>query len=89
MVRGRHLELEGRPLHVIETGRTDTVDTTSLHVPDLDLIVSGDVVTVRVEGGRGAHASGRLGAHRLNTMARLGDRAAPHHHLDFERHRQF
>jgi len=38
-----HLELEGRPLHVIETGHTDTVDTTSLHVPDLDLIVSGDV----------------------------------------------
>jgi glyoxylase-like metal-dependent hydrolase (beta-lactamase superfamily II) len=38
-----HLELEGRPIHVIETGHTDTVDTTSLHVPDLDLIVSGDV----------------------------------------------
>lgn len=28
---------------MIETGHTDTVDTTSLHVPDLDLIVSGDV----------------------------------------------
>jgi hypothetical protein len=28
---------------VIETGHTDTVGTTSLHVPDLDLIVSGDV----------------------------------------------
>ncbi len=28
---------------VIETGHTDTVDTTSLHVPDLGLIVSGDV----------------------------------------------
>jgi len=37
------LELEGRPIHVIETGHTDTVDTTSLHVPDLDLIVAGDV----------------------------------------------
>jgi glyoxylase-like metal-dependent hydrolase (beta-lactamase superfamily II) len=36
-------ELEGRPLHVIEAGHTDTVGTTSLHVPDLDLIVSGDV----------------------------------------------
>jgi glyoxylase-like metal-dependent hydrolase (beta-lactamase superfamily II) len=38
-----HFELEGRPLLVIETGHTDTVDTTSLHVPDLGLIVSGDV----------------------------------------------
>jgi glyoxylase-like metal-dependent hydrolase (beta-lactamase superfamily II) len=37
------LELEGRPLHVIETGHTDTTDTTALHIPDLDLIVSGDV----------------------------------------------
>ncbi len=38
-----HFELEGHRLDVIETGHTDTVDTTSLHVPDLDLIVSGDV----------------------------------------------
>jgi glyoxylase-like metal-dependent hydrolase (beta-lactamase superfamily II) len=37
------LELEGLPLEVIETAHTDTVDTTSLHVPDLGLIVSGDV----------------------------------------------
>lgn len=36
-------EIEGRPLQVIETGHTDTVDTTSLYVPDLGLIVSGDV----------------------------------------------
>jgi glyoxylase-like metal-dependent hydrolase (beta-lactamase superfamily II) len=39
-----HFELEGRPLQVMETGHTDTVDTTSLYVPDLGLIVSGDVV---------------------------------------------
>ncbi|GHO49983.1 MBL fold metallo-hydrolase [Ktedonospora formicarum] len=37
-------ELEWRLLQVIETGHTDTVDTTSLYVPDLGLIVSGDVV---------------------------------------------
>jgi glyoxylase-like metal-dependent hydrolase (beta-lactamase superfamily II) len=36
-------ELEGRPLVVVETGHTDTLDTTSLYVPDLGLIVSGDV----------------------------------------------
>jgi glyoxylase-like metal-dependent hydrolase (beta-lactamase superfamily II) len=40
---GERFELEGRPLQVIETGHTDTVDTTSLYVPDLGLIVSGDV----------------------------------------------
>ena len=37
------VELEGLPLVVIETGHTDTVDTTSLFAPDLGLIVSGDV----------------------------------------------
>jgi glyoxylase-like metal-dependent hydrolase (beta-lactamase superfamily II) len=39
-----HFELEGRPLQVIETGHTDTVDTTTLYAPDLGLICSGDVV---------------------------------------------
>ncbi len=38
-----YFELEGRPLHVIETGRTDTADTTALYVPDLGLIACGDV----------------------------------------------
>jgi glyoxylase-like metal-dependent hydrolase (beta-lactamase superfamily II) len=37
------IPLEGSAIEVIETGHTDTVDTTSLHVPDLGLIVSGDV----------------------------------------------
>ncbi len=37
------MELEGFPLQVIETGHTDTADTTALYVPDLGLIVSGDV----------------------------------------------
>jgi glyoxylase-like metal-dependent hydrolase (beta-lactamase superfamily II) len=39
-----HIELEGHRLQVIETGHTDAVDSTSLYVPDLGLIVSGDVV---------------------------------------------
>ena len=38
-----HFDLEGLPLEVIETGHTDTVDSTSLYVPDLGLVVSGDV----------------------------------------------
>ena len=36
-------QLEGSAIQIIETGHTDTVDTTSVHVPDLGLIVSGDV----------------------------------------------
>ncbi|MCW2649170.1 MAG: hypothetical protein JWR32_146 [Mycobacterium sp.] len=36
--------LEGHELHIIEQGRTDTVDTTSLHVPCIDLVVGGDVL---------------------------------------------
>jgi glyoxylase-like metal-dependent hydrolase (beta-lactamase superfamily II) len=42
-LEGEHFELEGFPLQVIQTGHTDTVDTTSLYVQDLGLIVSGDV----------------------------------------------
>jgi glyoxylase-like metal-dependent hydrolase (beta-lactamase superfamily II) len=35
--------LEGHELRIIEQGRTDAVDTTSLHVPSIDTIVGGDV----------------------------------------------
>ncbi len=37
------MQLEGFPIEVIQTGHTDTLDTTALDVPDLGLIVSGDV----------------------------------------------
>src|SRR5262249_1988927 len=37
-------DLEGHTLEVIETGDTDSLESTSLYVPDLGLIVSGDVV---------------------------------------------
>jgi glyoxylase-like metal-dependent hydrolase (beta-lactamase superfamily II) len=37
------IRLEDSVIEVIETGHTDTLDTTSLHMPDLGLIVSGDV----------------------------------------------
>ena len=39
-----HVEVEGHRLQIIQTGHTDCVDSTSLYVPDLGLIVSGDVV---------------------------------------------
>jgi glyoxylase-like metal-dependent hydrolase (beta-lactamase superfamily II) len=38
-----HFELEGFPIEVIETGQTDTADSTALYAPDLGLVVSGDV----------------------------------------------
>jgi glyoxylase-like metal-dependent hydrolase (beta-lactamase superfamily II) len=41
---GDTFTLEGQELRIIRQGRTDTVHTTSLHVPSLDLVVAGDVV---------------------------------------------
>jgi glyoxylase-like metal-dependent hydrolase (beta-lactamase superfamily II) len=38
------IDLEGHPLIPIETGYTDTADSTSLHVPSIGLIAAGDVV---------------------------------------------
>ncbi|TAQ90256.1 hypothetical protein B7494_g1444 [Chlorociboria aeruginascens] len=36
--------LEGHVLRVVEVGQSDTYNTTVLHVPDLDLVVTGDAV---------------------------------------------
>ena len=36
--------LEGHELRIIEQGQTDAIDTTSLHVPSMDLVVGGDVI---------------------------------------------
>ncbi|MEV7953273.1 hypothetical protein [Streptomyces sp. NPDC088141] len=36
-------ELEGHRLLAVETGHTDTDDTTVLHVPSIGLVVAGDV----------------------------------------------
>jgi glyoxylase-like metal-dependent hydrolase (beta-lactamase superfamily II) len=36
--------LEGHELHIIQQGRTDSADSTSLYVPSIGLIVAGDVV---------------------------------------------
>jgi glyoxylase-like metal-dependent hydrolase (beta-lactamase superfamily II) len=41
---GASIELEGRALISIDTGYTDTADSTSLHVPSIGLIAAGDVV---------------------------------------------
>jgi glyoxylase-like metal-dependent hydrolase (beta-lactamase superfamily II) len=41
---GDTFTLEGQELRIIEQGRTDSPDSTSLYVPSIGLIVAGDVV---------------------------------------------
>jgi glyoxylase-like metal-dependent hydrolase (beta-lactamase superfamily II) len=41
---GDAIELEGHRLEVVEAGFTDTADTTALWVPDIRLMIAGDVV---------------------------------------------
>jgi glyoxylase-like metal-dependent hydrolase (beta-lactamase superfamily II) len=43
-VPGNRLTLEGHELAIVEVGATDMADTSVLHVPDLGLVVAGDVV---------------------------------------------
>ncbi|HEX7827407.1 MAG TPA: MBL fold metallo-hydrolase [Mycobacterium sp.] len=44
VAEGNLIELEGHELRIVEVGHTDTDDTSVLHVPDLDLVVAGDVI---------------------------------------------
>lgn len=41
---GNRFELEGHELRIIEVGHSDTDETSVLHVPDLSLVVAGDVI---------------------------------------------
>jgi glyoxylase-like metal-dependent hydrolase (beta-lactamase superfamily II) len=41
---GNELELEGHKLVAVNTGRTDTAQSTCLHVPSIGLLVGGDAV---------------------------------------------
>ncbi|MFJ9725036.1 MBL fold metallo-hydrolase [Streptomyces sp. NPDC101209] len=43
-VPGNRLTLEGHDLLIVEVGHSDTDETSVLHVPDLELVVAGDVV---------------------------------------------
>jgi len=43
-VPGNRFTLEGHDLQIVEVGHTDSDDTTVLHVPDLGLVVAGDVI---------------------------------------------
>ncbi|MEV0563679.1 MBL fold metallo-hydrolase [Dactylosporangium sp. NPDC050588] len=41
---GNRFHLEGHELRIVEVGHSDTDDTSVLHVPDLGLVVAGDVI---------------------------------------------
>jgi glyoxylase-like metal-dependent hydrolase (beta-lactamase superfamily II) len=43
-VPDNRLTLEGHDLVIVEVGDTDSADTTVLHVPELELVVAGDVI---------------------------------------------
>jgi glyoxylase-like metal-dependent hydrolase (beta-lactamase superfamily II) len=43
-VPDNRLTLEGHDLVIVEVGATDSDDTSVLHVPDLELVVAGDVI---------------------------------------------
>jgi len=43
-VPGNRFTLEGHDLAIVETGDTDSADSTVLHIPDLGLVVAGDVI---------------------------------------------
>ncbi|MFJ6088072.1 MBL fold metallo-hydrolase [Streptomyces sp. NPDC092369] len=43
-VPNNRFQLEGHDLVIVEVGHSDTDDTTVLHIPDLSLVVAGDVI---------------------------------------------
>jgi glyoxylase-like metal-dependent hydrolase (beta-lactamase superfamily II) len=43
-LQAERFELEGHEIRVIDTGHTDTDDTTALHIPSLGLLIAGDAV---------------------------------------------
>ncbi|BBZ26651.1 MBL fold metallo-hydrolase [Mycolicibacterium madagascariense] len=64
--------LEGHELRIIEQGQTDTVDTTSLHVPSIDLVVGGDVLYNQCN----MYVGGTTADSRINWIAALDRLAA-------------
>ena len=40
---GNKLSLEGHDINIVEAGHSDTDDSTFVHIPDLDMVVAGDI----------------------------------------------
>lgn len=56
------LTVDGHAVHAVEVGHSDTDHSTVLHVPDLDLVVAGDVIYNNVHQFVGESADGGLAA---------------------------
>ncbi|MER5934191.1 MBL fold metallo-hydrolase [Streptomyces sp. NPDC002054] len=63
-VPGNRLTLEGHDLDIVEVGHADSDDSAVLHVPDLDLVVAGDVIYNGVHMYLAESADGNLGPWR-------------------------
>jgi glyoxylase-like metal-dependent hydrolase (beta-lactamase superfamily II) len=79
--------VDGSPLHSVETGHSDTDDSTVLHVPELGLVVAGDVVYNNVHQYLAETPNGGTEAwHRaLDTVAALNPRHVVAGHKDARR----
>ncbi|WP_371596773.1 MBL fold metallo-hydrolase [Streptomyces sp. NBC_00564] len=75
-VPGNRIALEGHDLNIVDIGHADSDDCSVLHVPDLDLVVAGDVVYNGVHVYLGEAADGGLDAWRkaIDVVAALGPR---------------
>ncbi|MEU4493766.1 MBL fold metallo-hydrolase [Streptomyces sp. NPDC023998] len=75
-VPGNRLTLEGHDVNIVEVGHADSDDSAVLHVPDLDLVVTGDVIYNGVHMYLAESADGNLGPWRkaIDTIAALQPR---------------
>jgi glyoxylase-like metal-dependent hydrolase (beta-lactamase superfamily II) len=75
-VPDNRFQLEGHDLVIVEVGHTDTDDTSVLHVPDLDLVVAGDVIYNGVHQYLAESADGGLEAWlaAIDQVEKLGTR---------------
>jgi glyoxylase-like metal-dependent hydrolase (beta-lactamase superfamily II) len=75
-VPDNRLNLEGHDLVIVEVGHTDTDDTSVLHVPDLGLVVAGDVIYNGAHQYLGESVVGGLDEWRqaIDQVASLGAR---------------
>ncbi|MFJ3307403.1 MBL fold metallo-hydrolase [Streptomyces sp. NPDC086549] len=75
-VPGNRITVEGHDLSIVDVGHADSDGCTVLHVPDLDLVVAGDVIYNGVHLYLGEAADGNLGAWRkaIDSVAALEPR---------------
>ena len=75
-VPGNRLTVEGHDLVMVDVGHGDADDNSVLHVPDLGLVVAGDVIYNRVHMYLGQNATGGFGPWRkaIDKVEALGPR---------------